>query len=210
MAGNSRYELNSTSSELGFVGNYPNGQRGNHFGRTLDRFGSFREGTENRIVGSGIGTSRGSGTLLVELPPLPQCLMLDPILMADQKYTRFGELRRVIGLSIGSTSEDNSFGATHLKSSPALASEDVKRFKSSVVDTCIKARYLFLFYFILRFCLSYILDICSLSITTCTCSVFLSFLIMFFHYQSLKKYIGCLWCLLPWAQNMLPFIAICG
>lgn len=140
MAGNSRYELNSTSSELGFVGIYPNGQRGNHFGHTLDRSGSFREGTENRIVGSGIGTSRGSGTLLVELPPLPQCLMLDPILMGDQKYTRFGELRRVIGLSIGSTSEDNSFGATHLKSSPALAIEDVKSFKSSVVDTCIKAR----------------------------------------------------------------------
>lgn len=140
MAGNTRFESSSTNSEPNFTGNYLNGQRGNHSGPNLDRPGSFREGVESRMFGPGVGLSRGSGTLAGDLPPLSQCLLLEPIMMGDQKYTRSGEFRRAMGFSVGSSSEDNSFGAAHLKPSPSVAVEELKRFRSSVVDTCIKAR----------------------------------------------------------------------
>lgn len=142
MAENARFELTSSGSEPGFVGNYPNGQRGNHSGPSLARSGSFREGTESRMFGSGIGMSRGRATLTGDLPQLSHCLTLEPIIIGNQKYTRSGELRRVMGYSVGSTSEDNSFGAAHLKHSPPMAMEELKRFRSSVVDTRIKARYI--------------------------------------------------------------------
>ncbi|KAM7532274.1 hypothetical protein LguiB_035684 [Lonicera macranthoides] len=140
MAVNARFELTSSGSEPAFVGNYPNGQRGNHSGPSLARSGSFREGTEGRMFGSGIGMSRGSATLAGDLPLLSNCLTLEPIIIGNQKYTWSGELRRVMGYSVGSTSEDNSFGAAHLKHSPPMAMEELKRFRSSVVDTRIKAR----------------------------------------------------------------------
>ncbi|KAA8539132.1 hypothetical protein F0562_025824 [Nyssa sinensis] len=140
MAGNTRFDLTSGSPEPGFVGNYPNGQRGNYPGPSLDRSGSFREGGESRMFGSGTGLSRGSGTLTRDLPLLSQCLMLEPIMMGDQKYTRAGELRRVLGFSIGSALEENSFGAAHSKPSPPVAMDELKRYKTSVMDGCIKAR----------------------------------------------------------------------
>ncbi|XP_059628443.1 uncharacterized protein LOC132271164 isoform X2 [Cornus florida] len=140
MAGNARFELTLGSPESSLVGNYPNGQRGNYPGPSLDRSGSFREVGESRIFGSGTGASRGSGSLTGDLPPLSQYLMLDPIMMGDQKYTRAGELRRVLGFSIGSAPEDNSFGAAHSKPPPPVAMDDLKRYKASVMDACIKAR----------------------------------------------------------------------
>ncbi|CAK9170050.1 unnamed protein product, partial [Ilex paraguariensis] len=140
MAGNERFELASSSSVWGFTANYPDGPRGSFSGPNFDRSGSFKESAESRMFGSGMGTSRGSGSLTGDLPPFRQSLMLEPIVMGEQKYTRSGELRRVLGISVGCTSEDNSFGATHLKPSPAVAMEDLKRVRASIIDTSIKAR----------------------------------------------------------------------
>lgn len=147
MAGNARFELKSASPDSGFTGNYSNGQRGSYTGPTLDRSGSFNEGAGNRMFGYGKGTSRASGTLTGDIPPVLQCLMLDPnhpILMGEPKYPRSVELRRVLGLSVGSTSEDNSFGPAHLKPSPPVSMDEVKRFRANLMDTCSKARYTFL------------------------------------------------------------------
>ncbi|KAL2557972.1 hypothetical protein Fot_02711 [Forsythia ovata] len=138
MAGNSRFELTSGSPESSFAGNYQIGQRGSYSSPALDRSGSFREGAESRMFGSGKATSRGSAILAGDLPALSQCLLLEPIIMGDQK-TRSGELRRVLGFSVGCSSEDNSFGAAHLKNSPPVAVEELKRLKASVADTCVKA-----------------------------------------------------------------------
>ncbi|KAK3029260.1 hypothetical protein RJ639_039105 [Escallonia herrerae] len=136
MAGCTRFEVTSASSEPVFA----NGQRGSHSGPHLDRSGSFREGVESRMLGSGVGTCRGSGALAGDLPTLSHSLMLEPIVLGDQEYTRSGELRMVMGCSVGSTLEDNSFGAAHLKPSPPMAMEELKRLRSSVADTCTKAR----------------------------------------------------------------------
>ncbi|XP_026427511.1 uncharacterized protein LOC113323422 isoform X1 [Papaver somniferum] len=141
MAGSTRFELASGNNEgTAFPANYANGQRGNYSGGpNLDRSGSFRDGIESRLLGSGPALSRGNnGPLSVELPQLSQFLSLEMITIGDQKFTRSGELRRVLGVSLGSTSEDH-FGAAHSKA-PPIASEELKRFRASVSDTSTKAR----------------------------------------------------------------------
>ncbi|KAI4322414.1 hypothetical protein L6164_022112 [Bauhinia variegata] len=78
--------------------------------------------------------SSSSGVPSSDMPPLPQCLPLDPITLGNQKYTRSGELRRVLGVPLGSTSED------HSKPMPPVASGELKHFKESVQDASRKAR----------------------------------------------------------------------
>ncbi|XP_059433705.1 uncharacterized protein LOC132166876 isoform X4 [Corylus avellana] len=141
MAENVRFESCSASpEEYAFMGSYTNVQRGSYTGVSLDRSGSFREDGETRVFGSTM-SSRGSAMSTADLPPLSECLMLDPITMGDQKYTRSGELRRVFGISYGSTVEDNIFGAAHSKSLPPVAIEELKRFKATVRDASIKASH---------------------------------------------------------------------
>ncbi|KAH0745509.1 hypothetical protein KY285_007166 [Solanum tuberosum] len=137
MAGNGRFNLTPASSDSGFVGSYTNGPKGSYMGPSMDRSGSFRESSDTRIFGSGKGASRGTGAVVGDLPSLSQCLMLEPIVMSDQKYTRSGELRRILGFTVGSTSE-NSFGAAHLKSSLHFGDE-LKKFRDSVAESCNKA-----------------------------------------------------------------------
>ena len=152
MAGNARFESPSASaSEPGFSGTYSNGKRGTHSvaaGPNLDRSGSFREGAESRLSSSGIAVSRGGNSATVSsgnLPPLSQCLSLEPIVMGDRKVDRSAELRKVMGLFVGSTTEENSSGvavSAQAKPAPSVAvAEDLKRFRLSVADTCITARY---------------------------------------------------------------------
>ncbi|XP_054790449.1 uncharacterized protein LOC129295879 isoform X1 [Prosopis cineraria] len=141
MSGNSRFDISAASpEELVFKGTVPYGQRGNLTSGSLERSGSFREGNEGRMFISGASMFRGNCTSAWDLPPLSQCLMLDPINMGDQKHIRSGELKKALGISCGSTLEDCSFGASNLKPSSPVATEDLKRFKASVVEASVKAR----------------------------------------------------------------------
>ncbi|KAK4279515.1 hypothetical protein QN277_011288 [Acacia crassicarpa] len=141
MSGNYRFDLSAASpEELTFKGTILNGQRGNLMSGSLERSGSFREGNEGQMFNSGASMFRGNSTSSWDLPPLSQCLMLDPINMGDQKLIRSGELKKALGISGGSTLEDCSFGASNLKASSPVAIEDLKRFKSSVVEASVKAR----------------------------------------------------------------------
>lgn len=72
------------------------------------------------------------------MPPLPQCLPLDLITVGNKKYT--GELKRVLGVSAGNSSED--FGVTHSKLMGPGASGELKNLKESVQDGSRKARYI--------------------------------------------------------------------
>ncbi|TXG73620.1 hypothetical protein EZV62_002199 [Acer yangbiense] len=92
------------------------------------------------MLGSGNALSRGSASLSPDMPPLPQYLPLDPITLGNQKYTRSGELRRVLGVPLGSSSEDHSFGVTHQKPPPPVATEELKHYKESVQGTVRMAR----------------------------------------------------------------------
>ncbi|KAG1369685.1 hypothetical protein COCNU_15G000510 [Cocos nucifera] len=118
-----------------FAATYSGGQRGTYSGSNLDRSGSFRDSLENRIMVSGPGTSRNTAPSM-EVPPVSQYLTLEPISMSEQKYTRSGELRRVLGISV----EEHSFGAVQSKPLPPIASEELKRFKASVLESSNRAR----------------------------------------------------------------------
>lgn len=135
MDGNTRFELMSASPDSNFAGNY---QRG-YPAPSLGRASSFREGPETRNTCSVKVNSRVNATSSGDGPALSQCLMLEPIVMGDPKYARPGDIRRVLGVSAGSNLEENSFGVSHLKNSPPAAVEDLKRFRASVADTCVKA-----------------------------------------------------------------------
>ncbi|RRT49829.1 hypothetical protein B296_00052137, partial [Ensete ventricosum] len=138
MAGSMRAE--SASSGLdgpNFSAAYHNGQRGAFSGSGLERSGSFRESSENRIMVTGSGTSRNT-TLSSEFPSLSQYLSLEPFSMGEQRYPRTGELRRVLGVTV----EEHPFVSVQSKALPPIASEDLKRFKASISESSSRARYL--------------------------------------------------------------------
>lgn len=154
MAGKATFESASTSwSELGFSGSYMNGKRGVRsatVGSNLDRSGNVREGSESRKFGLGFDMIRdGSSKPVVasdEMQTLSECLSLEQIVIRA-RISWCNELRRVLGISVGSTAGDNSFGAAsaaHVKPLPPVAVvKDLKRFRLSIEDTRVKARYFF-------------------------------------------------------------------
>ncbi|CAN1171397.1 hypothetical protein LINPERPRIM_LOCUS7948 [Linum perenne] len=90
------------------------------------------------MFSSGSSLNRVNATSPLDMPPLTDCLPLEPITLGGHKFTRSGELRRALGF--GSASEDHSFGLAHPKPSPPVATEDLKVFKESVQDASRKAR----------------------------------------------------------------------
>ncbi|MED6133427.1 hypothetical protein PIB30_028083 [Stylosanthes scabra] len=142
MAGNTRFDLSAVSPEEPvFKGISLNGQRGNLMNGSLDRSASFCEGNEGQVCSNGSIVSRGNYTSTGDPAPVDQYLMLDPITMGEQKYTRSGELRRVLGITFGNTHEDCAFGTANLKHPPPVATEELKRFKASVQEASARARY---------------------------------------------------------------------
>lgn len=93
------------------------------------------------MLGSGNNLSRGTIGLSSDAPNLPQVLILEPIRLGNQNYTRSGELRRVLGVPSRASSEENSFGMSHPKPSPPVATEELKHFKESVQDASREAGY---------------------------------------------------------------------
>lgn len=99
------------------------------------------------MLGSGNNLSRGTVGLSSDTPNLSQVLTLEPIRLGNQSYTRSGELRRVLSVpSREASSEDTSFGMSHPKPSPPVATEELKQFKESVLDTSREAGYGFCFF----------------------------------------------------------------
>ncbi|GLT63866.1 hypothetical protein SLA2020_363980 [Shorea laevis] len=95
------------------------------------------------MLGSGNNLSQGNAALSSsssDIPPLCQCLSLDPITLGNQKYTRSGELRRALGVPPATTQEDHSFGVAHFKLTAPVATEELKHFEESVQDSSRKAR----------------------------------------------------------------------
>ncbi|XP_074312402.1 uncharacterized protein LOC141647927 isoform X2 [Silene latifolia] len=138
MAGNAKFEVSSISpDDSGFMGGYSNGQRVSYSGPSLDRSGSFREVSDGRSFSSGPGTSKSNASAMTDLPHLN----LDPITMGDPKPIRLGELRRALGvLNFGNVSEDNAFAGSQSRPPTILNTDEIKRFRSSVLEGSLKAR----------------------------------------------------------------------
>ncbi|CAI8616229.1 unnamed protein product [Vicia faba] len=86
--------------------------------------------------GSNLNSSSTSVITSSDMPPLPQCLPLDSITIGNKKYT--GELKRVLDVSAGNSSED--FGVSHAKLIGPGAFGEFKKLKESVQDGSRKAR----------------------------------------------------------------------
>ncbi|KAI6669823.1 hypothetical protein NL676_004708 [Syzygium grande] len=91
------------------------------------------------MLGPGNNSGKGSNMSPLEVPPLPQCLSLEPITLGNQKPVRSGELRRVLALPLGSTSVGHSFGVNQPKPSAVMANKELKHIKESVKDASRKA-----------------------------------------------------------------------
>ncbi|THU53437.1 hypothetical protein C4D60_Mb10t14390 [Musa balbisiana] len=137
MAGSSRAESASSSMDgPNFAATaHHSAQRGAYSSSGLERSGSFRESSENRALVPGPGASRNT-SFSPEIPSLSQYLPLEPFLMGEQRYSRSGELRRVLGVTV----EDHSFGSAQFKPLPPIASEELKRFKASILESSSRAR----------------------------------------------------------------------
>ncbi|XP_062083040.1 uncharacterized protein LOC133789279 [Humulus lupulus] len=89
------------------------------------------------MLSSGNNLSRSTAASS-NVPPLPQCLPLEPISLGNPKYPRPGELRRALG--VPSTSENHSFGASHPKAPAPVGKDEIKHLKETVQDASKKAR----------------------------------------------------------------------
>ena len=135
MAGSTRAELAASSLDgSNFASAYPNGQRGTYFSSNLDRPGSFRESFENRMMVPGTMTLKNAATS--PEVPVTQYMPLEPFSTSELKTARFGELRRVLGISV----EDHSFGSSQAKPLPPVSWEELKQFRASVEETWSKAK----------------------------------------------------------------------
>ncbi|XP_031499746.1 uncharacterized protein LOC116264010 isoform X2 [Nymphaea colorata] len=142
MASGGRFDPASGSPEGSTLPtSYSNGQRSSFAAGSLDRSSSFREGSDSRITGSGSSISRGDASPYVDLPSLSQWMNLDSISMGDQKFTRLGELKKALNISSIMLTEDGSFGtALHSKPLSPPMLEDLKRLKSSIIESSARAK----------------------------------------------------------------------
>lgn len=138
MAANSRSDLASGSPEVSFFTSaYLNGQRGSYPGASFERSGSFRESIDNRVPPSSVGATRSPAQMpAIEIPSPSNYLTTVQLSLGDQKYTRAGELRRVVGVS----PDEHTLRGIQCKALTPAAAEELKRFKASVLETAARAR----------------------------------------------------------------------
>ncbi|XP_057534094.1 uncharacterized protein LOC130812592 isoform X2 [Amaranthus tricolor] len=82
--------------------------------------------------------SRGGAVSSSDVPLIHQCLYLEQISFGTSKYTRSGELRRALGVSLGT--EDLPSRASSFRPSPPVSIEELKQIRDSVLNASIKAR----------------------------------------------------------------------
>ena len=93
---------------------------------------------EKIMLGVGNNLSRGVATASPDVTPLQQCLPLEPIARSNPKHPCPGEWRRALGVS--STSEDHSFGVSHLKPPAQVGKDELKCIKETVQNGSRNAR----------------------------------------------------------------------
>ncbi|CAN6438920.1 unnamed protein product [Victoria cruziana] len=138
MASGTRFDPVSGSPEGSTLpASYSNGQRGPFSAGSLDRSGSFREGSDGRLTSTGSTLFRSDVSLCADMPPVA-CLNLDPL--SFEPKNRSDELKKVLGAS-GVANEDGSYGAVfHGKPLPQTVSGELKRLKLSIAESSARAK----------------------------------------------------------------------
>ncbi|ERN02233.1 uncharacterized protein LOC18430337 isoform X1 [Amborella trichopoda] len=138
MSTGARLELSSASPDGHTYGSsYPSGHRGCYAAGSLERSSSFRDGMENRTLTPLSNASRNHASSHGDAMSFS---LVDPLSMGDLKFARPGELRKVISMALGVTSEDPSLGTVQAKSLPPLALDELKRVKAGIHENFVRAR----------------------------------------------------------------------
>ncbi|KAL1805221.1 hypothetical protein ACET3Z_028289 [Daucus carota] len=138
MAASGKFDLSSGSPDRPL---YASGQRGSYSGALLDRSSSFRENMENPILSALPSISRSTSPVAQgDVTNFLQCLRFDPkAMVADQKFNRPMDFKRLAGLALGVPSDDSPSGSVKSNLASSLP-EEVKRFKLGLRESSIKAR----------------------------------------------------------------------
>ncbi|KAD5317420.1 hypothetical protein R6Q59_032759 [Mikania micrantha] len=136
MASSGKFDLSSVSPDRPLY----NSARGSYTAASLDRSSSFHDNMENPIISSLPSMSRSTSTVTqVDVTNFFQCLRFDPKSMAaEHKFNRHGDFKRLAIAVLGSPDESPS-GLLKGKL-PHFAPEDLKRLKSGLRESTIKAR----------------------------------------------------------------------
>lgn len=140
MAASSKFDLPSDSPD---GSTYMNGPRSSHGAASLERVGSFREGSENRVSSSLPSMSRSGSTISQgDTNNLVQSLLSDlkPVVL-EPRLPRAGELKRGISSILGVSPEDSVHASVNTKPLPSSSVEELKRVKGNLNESFFKARY---------------------------------------------------------------------
>lgn len=139
MAASSKFDLPSDSPD---GSTYMNGPRSSHGAASLERVGSFREGSENRVSSSLPSMSRSGSTISQgDTNNLVQSLLSDlkPVVL-EPRLPRAGELKRGISSILGVSPEDSVHASVNTKPLPSSSVEELKRVKGNLNESFFKAR----------------------------------------------------------------------
>ncbi|KAJ0983896.1 hypothetical protein J5N97_002252 [Dioscorea zingiberensis] len=139
MAASSKFDLPSDSPD---GSTYMNGQRGSYGAALLERVGSFREGTENRVSSLLPSVSRSASTISQGgTNNLVQSLLSDlkPVVL-EPRLPRAGGLKRGISSILGVSPEDSVLASVSTKPLPSSSVEELKRMKGNLNEGFVKAR----------------------------------------------------------------------
>ncbi|KAM0953197.1 hypothetical protein DsansV1_C02g0021501 [Dioscorea sansibarensis] len=137
MAASSKFDLSSPDGPT-----YLNGQRGSYGAISLERTGSFCEGSGNRLSSLLPSMSRSSSTLSQsDMSNMFQSLFSDlRTVFLDQRFLRTLEIRKGLSSILGLSPEDPVPPTINTKPLPPSSLEELRRMRANLSEGSIKAR----------------------------------------------------------------------
>ncbi|XP_060961109.1 uncharacterized protein LOC133031642 isoform X1 [Cannabis sativa] len=137
MATSGKFDISGSPDRPLYIG----GQRGSHIAPSLDKSGSFRESVDNPILSSLPNMSRSASVAHENLLDFFRCIRFDAkVVAAEHKSLRQGDFKRHINVAFGVSPDESPSGSTKGKMLPSPSPEEIKRLKSSLRESNVKAR----------------------------------------------------------------------
>ena len=136
MAASSKFDMSSSSPDRPLYA-----QRASYTAASLDRSGSFRENMENPILSSLPSMSRSSSSVSKgDVINFFQCLRDLKLMVADHKFIRQVDFKRLTSATLGLPVDDSPSGSSKGKPLPSPSMEELKRLKAGLPESSTKAR----------------------------------------------------------------------
>ncbi|XP_062091080.1 uncharacterized protein LOC133797254 [Humulus lupulus] len=121
---------------------YISGQRGSHIAPPLDRSGSFRDSVDNPILSSLPNMSRSTSSVgHGDLLNFFHCIRFNPkVVAAEHKSLIQADFKRHVNVALGISPDESPSVSTKGKMLPSPSPEEIKRVKSGLRESSVKAR----------------------------------------------------------------------